>query len=590
VLHWKCASDFSRASSDGSRLLAKLKVGGIDDPLEHEADAVADRVLRLPHGQVATPPAPLQVNRKCSACKDEEEKIQTKRAPGINEEADQDVDGAIRVAQRGGAPLPESVRSFFEPRFGHDFSKVRVHADGESAIAAHAIRARAYTVGRNIVFGSGEYAPGTETGKRLLAHELAHVVQTRAGMPAQVARKGDIDLEVDPDCPPGFMCFDILNGNKAHQQLTQQDKDAITAKAGGSATPGQGLSTSKDGPRFVLHDTATSFGPPRKEAQHLAELKSQDSTPVGEGPAAYVTAAGAPERTHTKFYNAQRPTATEFERGNDLLKLPGRESAMQQVWALTDPAAQATAVSGFLALFPNLSAQDVARETTKALKNLDPTQTTPATKASGKTTIMTTASGAVSQICAIVAAGGAATVAVKGQETALTAACAVLNPVFNARKTRVAESTNIEIIADKGGDCDESSATPFSGYVPAVYDAVAKLYVLAALEAGQFPEVTTHYFLDSTTPAGSQGPVTDRQNRCDPRCFNLDLLYAKIAAILNHSAGSTYGIQPTYGTKFGTSNVWWPPKICGGPPPGSAAAPSTTPPAKNPASTKKKKK
>ena len=155
---------------------------------------------------------------------------------------------------------------------------------------------------------------------------------------------------------------------------------------------------------------------------------------------------------------------------------------------------------------------------------------------------MTTATGAVSQICEDVAAGGAAKVAVKGQEAALTTACATIKPVLDARKTRIADTTNVEIIASKGSDCDaSSSATPFGGYVPAAYDAVAKLYALAALEAGQFPEITTHYFLDSTTPPGSPGPVTKSQNRCDPRCFDLDRLYAKIAAILNHPAGTTYG-------------------------------------------------
>jgi len=68
-----------------------------------------------------------------------------------------------------------------EPRFGHDFSRVRVHTDGAAANAARAVRARAYTIGQDIVFGSGEYAPATTEGQRLLAHELTHVVQQNAG-------------------------------------------------------------------------------------------------------------------------------------------------------------------------------------------------------------------------------------------------------------------------------------------------------------------------------------------------------------------------------------------------------------------------
>ena len=76
-----------------------------------------------------------------------------------------------------GRPLEPSTREFMEPRFGHDFSRVRVYADGKAANSARGLQARAYTVGRDIVFGSGEYAPATTEGQRLLAHELAHVVQ-----------------------------------------------------------------------------------------------------------------------------------------------------------------------------------------------------------------------------------------------------------------------------------------------------------------------------------------------------------------------------------------------------------------------------
>jgi hypothetical protein len=69
------------------------------------------------------------------------------------------------------------VRDFFEPRFRQDFSQVRVHADSQAEDAARAVQARAYTLGSHIVFGSGQYAPFTAAGKRLLAHELTHVLQ-----------------------------------------------------------------------------------------------------------------------------------------------------------------------------------------------------------------------------------------------------------------------------------------------------------------------------------------------------------------------------------------------------------------------------
>lgn len=76
-----------------------------------------------------------------------------------------------------GQPLDAQTRSFFEPRFGHDFSKVRVHADEKAGESARAVHAQAYTSGRELVFGEGQYSPGTKQGQQLLAHELTHVVQ-----------------------------------------------------------------------------------------------------------------------------------------------------------------------------------------------------------------------------------------------------------------------------------------------------------------------------------------------------------------------------------------------------------------------------
>ncbi len=85
--------------------------------------------------------------------------------------------------------LATADRAFMESRFGHDFSKVRVHADASAAMSAQSVNARAYTLGQDIVFGAGQYAPGTAQGRRLLAHELTHVVQQQGagGPPAGMA-------------------------------------------------------------------------------------------------------------------------------------------------------------------------------------------------------------------------------------------------------------------------------------------------------------------------------------------------------------------------------------------------------------------
>ena len=84
---------------------------------------------------------------------------------------------SARAMPASGVPLEHGAREFMEGRFGHDFSRVRVHTDSTAAASAKSANAEAYTVGSNIVFGSGQYAPGSPSGRELLAHELAHVVQ-----------------------------------------------------------------------------------------------------------------------------------------------------------------------------------------------------------------------------------------------------------------------------------------------------------------------------------------------------------------------------------------------------------------------------
>ncbi|MCX6028844.1 MAG: DUF4157 domain-containing protein [Chloroflexi bacterium] len=120
----------------------------------------------------------------------------------------------------GGAPLPEEMRAFFEPRFGHDFSRVRVHTGAEAAKSARSVNALAYTLGRDIVFAAGQYAPETDAGRNLIAHELAHVIQQQ-GVPPSVQRDedptGDAEGAVEPKLDqPGA------------------DADALQAGAGGA--------------------------------------------------------------------------------------------------------------------------------------------------------------------------------------------------------------------------------------------------------------------------------------------------------------------------------------------------------------------
>jgi hypothetical protein len=161
---------------------AKLTINEPGDEYEQEADRVAEQVMRMPDpgatNEAAISRQGHRVQRMCTECK--EEAIQAKGASGnAPPQAVPDAQSPISVMGSGSKPLPESVRSFFEPRFGYDFGQVRVHTDARAAESARAVNALAYTVGRDVVFGAGQYAPETAKGKNLLAHELTHVVHQR---------------------------------------------------------------------------------------------------------------------------------------------------------------------------------------------------------------------------------------------------------------------------------------------------------------------------------------------------------------------------------------------------------------------------
>jgi Domain of unknown function (DUF4157) len=165
----------------------KLTVNQPGDAYEQEADLVADAVMRMPEPGAAapaiTPLSPSGLQRKCAACEaggatcagcaEEEEHVQRQAedaGPAPEPEASP-------IPRGGGQPLATSVRGFFEPRFGRDLGNVRIHTGADADGSARAFRALAYTHRSDIVFRSGQYSPDTPAGRRLLAHELTHVVQ-----------------------------------------------------------------------------------------------------------------------------------------------------------------------------------------------------------------------------------------------------------------------------------------------------------------------------------------------------------------------------------------------------------------------------
>jgi Domain of unknown function (DUF4157) len=163
----------------------KLIVGQVNDPFEHEADRVADEVVRAPVRELSIGAAPTQISRKCDCeqcadCQEEDEQLLRKPSDAAGPVSAEAPSVVHEVLRSPGQPLDTPTRAFFEARFRHDFTRVRVHTDAQATASARAVQARAYTVGPDIVFGQGQYAPATQNGQRLLAHELTHVVQQSA--------------------------------------------------------------------------------------------------------------------------------------------------------------------------------------------------------------------------------------------------------------------------------------------------------------------------------------------------------------------------------------------------------------------------
>lgn len=181
----------SMMSVDMSPVQAKLAINQPGDRYEEEADRIAEQVMGMPVPRVVnrseTAQYPL-MRRSCPKCKkkaserkDEEERLQMKSLSNPASRSSQIPSSNVppivhEVLRSPGRPLDASTRAFMEPRFGYDFSRVRVHADARAAESARSMNALAYTVGRDLVFGSDLYAPQTD-GRRLLAHELVHVMQ-----------------------------------------------------------------------------------------------------------------------------------------------------------------------------------------------------------------------------------------------------------------------------------------------------------------------------------------------------------------------------------------------------------------------------
>ena len=161
----------------------RLAVNRANDPFEQEAHRMAEFAVSE---RGARPAIRSRIHSSS---------IQRERASNANSSLIGAPPIVDAVLQSSGRPLDPATRGFMEARLGHNFSRVQIHADTRAAASARAVNARAYTVGQNIVFASGEYRPGARGGRQLLAHELAHTIQ-QSGSPLCLQRAcADLDTK-----------------------------------------------------------------------------------------------------------------------------------------------------------------------------------------------------------------------------------------------------------------------------------------------------------------------------------------------------------------------------------------------------------
>jgi len=198
------SSGLAHPSSSLLRAQPKLQHGGFRDRFEEEADRVAERVVEDP---VSSHEKACRCGGACPKCREAQARRAGLESRSPRTSANQGMalpSSAAAVVRSPGRPLDLETRRLMEGRIGHDFSRVRIHADPQASESARAIGARAYTVGRHIAFAPGELAPSTSRGRQLLAHELTHTIQQAAspslgGSSGSVGNSGGGWLQMSPD-------------------------------------------------------------------------------------------------------------------------------------------------------------------------------------------------------------------------------------------------------------------------------------------------------------------------------------------------------------------------------------------------------
>lgn len=181
----KVANSATQVSPRAVAVPVSPALGRSVDEFEFQADRVADRVMQRPGGPADDGQPPVEAGAAAAS-------MPTRPISAALPDAANVLPHVRGVLSTAGEPLDGATRAFMEPRFGHDFSRIRIHADWQAQQSARRLNAQAYAAGHHIAFAPRRYAPGSYEGRWLLAHELAHVVQQAGHGVGAVQRKGDV--------------------------------------------------------------------------------------------------------------------------------------------------------------------------------------------------------------------------------------------------------------------------------------------------------------------------------------------------------------------------------------------------------------
>ena len=203
----------------------KLTINEPGDIYEQEADAMADKIMRMSSPEAVKPVTGLigtSLQRKCSHCEEEEKRrkpLMRKTESGYGGMlASSSLVSSLNASKGGGSPLPQGTRSFMENAFSADFSKVKIHTGAQASQMSKGINAKAFTHGNDIYFKDGQYNPGSNEGKHLLGHELTHTIQQGGNSGRKIQRDYATDL-ANPDA-----VFEGFNGEQIDDAIAFNER------------------------------------------------------------------------------------------------------------------------------------------------------------------------------------------------------------------------------------------------------------------------------------------------------------------------------------------------------------------------------